>query len=115
MCILLKDDEIKSFNSRQDLQEYLDFRKAHDKWFESPIDLMQVFTKNPNEMINGFKERTGSIISDLAIQECVEHGTNLFLKFHTEINGQDKKGETTMIAAMWFLLMVDKLKKYALI
>ena len=89
MCILLKDDEIKSFNSRQDLQEYLDFRKAHDKWFESPIDLMQVFTKNPNEMINGFKERTGSIISDLAIQECVEHGTNLFLKFHTEINGQD--------------------------
>lgn len=92
MCILLKDDEIKSFNSRQDLQEYLDFRKAHDKWFESPIDLMQVFTKNPNEMINGFKERTGSIISDLAIQECVEHGTNLFLKFHTEINGQDKKG-----------------------
>ena len=42
MCILLKDDEIKTINSREELQKYLDFRKTHDKWFISPINLMQV-------------------------------------------------------------------------
>lgn len=92
MCVLLKDDEIKTINSREELQEYLDFRKTHDKWFISPINLMQVFTKSSSELINAFKKRTGSIISDIAIQDCAENGTNMFLKFHTEINGQDKKG-----------------------
>lgn len=92
MCILLKDDEIKTINSREELQEYLDFRKTHDKWFISPINLMQVFTKSSGELINSFKKRTGSVISDIAIQNCAESGTNMFLKFHTEINGQDKKG-----------------------
>ena len=92
MCILLKDDEIKTINSREELQKYLDFRKTHDKWFISPINLMQVFTKSSGELINSFKKRTGSVISDIAIQNCAESGTNMFLKFHTEINGQDKKG-----------------------
>lgn len=55
MCILLKDDEIKTINSREELQEYLDFRKTHDKWFISPINLMQVFTKSSGELIDSFK------------------------------------------------------------
>lgn len=59
MCVLLKDDEIKTINSREELQEYLDFRKTHDKWFISPINLMQVFTKSSSELINTFKREPG--------------------------------------------------------
>lgn len=90
MCILLKDNEIKAIKSKQELEEYLDFRSEYDRWLISPVSRMKILTNTGSAA--DFKKQTGSRASEECISECTKEGTNLFLRFITEINGVKKRG-----------------------
>lgn len=90
MCKLLKDNQIINFLTRQELEDYLNFRKIHDKWFVSPIQSMKIIagTGTPEN----FKATTKTLVPLDGIKECFEEGTNLFLEFYIDVNGQQKRG-----------------------
>lgn len=90
MCVLLKDNEMLNFANADELKQYLDFRISHDRWMVAPIHRMKVYTCNGTA--DEFRKETGAVISDEVIEACKNEGTNMFVKFYTEVNGVEKKG-----------------------
>lgn len=90
MCKLLKDDEIRSYSAREELQSYLDFRKNHDRWLDSEISSMKIIPGEADAKC--FKQKYGCLLPEENIRECHETGTNMFLKLHICVNGASKKG-----------------------
>lgn len=90
MCKLLKDDQVVGYGNREDLQQYLDFRRKHDRWLESSINSMRVIPGEGDPEM--FKRKYNCLLPIEGIKECHEQGTNMFLELYITINGSEKRG-----------------------
>ena len=90
MCKFLKDDQVVGYNTREGLQDYLDFRKKHDRWLESNINSMRIISGEADP--EQFKRKHNCLLPVEGIKECHEQGTNMFLELYISVNGAMKRG-----------------------
>lgn len=94
---LKHDDEVRSFRTREALEDYLQFRKEHDQWFivricETGVVGIENFPMTVSEECS--KNSLNAL--DESVYECIEDGNGLFLTF--PVNGKQEIYPTRLIA-----------------